>query len=214
MRRPWLAVAAMAWLCAVVSPALAEDAEARYQTLLAVAKTDTAPVDWAALRLAYADRPSFNVFGAPGEDALQRDMRQAINDGDTNHALEMSRKIIAEDYVDPEAHLVAAAAYDRQGSPSDAAAERRIGQGLVRSIMTVDGTSPATAFNVITVKEEYTVIAAMGRHVTEQSLNEIDGHKYDVLETTNEKGEAKSYYFLIDRIWALESKAFAPRSMN
>jgi hypothetical protein len=56
MKRLMLALAA-AILCAVAPPAAdAQDAEAKYQALLAAAKADPAAADWQALRFAYADR--------------------------------------------------------------------------------------------------------------------------------------------------------------
>lgn len=53
------------------------DPEARYQTLLAAAKAGQ-PVDWLALRFAYADRPTFSVFG-DGLDDVRKRMLAALN---------------------------------------------------------------------------------------------------------------------------------------
>ena len=58
------ALVLLAAIALAPSLAFAADAaaDARYQTLLAAAKSATAPVDWKALRFAYADSSAFNVF--------------------------------------------------------------------------------------------------------------------------------------------------------
>lgn len=199
-------------LLAAAAPALAAegDAEARYQALLAVAEAGDRPVDWQALRFAYADRPSFNVAD-DGLDVLRRSMRAAVGAGNFENALAEARLIFEQDYVDAEAHFGAALAYAKLGQTPAAIRERDIGAGLLKSIETGDGKSARSAYTVINVAEEYGLMSARGRRVMRQSLVRADGHAYDVLETVDETGAAQSYYFLIDRVMAAEIKAFRPK---
>ena len=193
-------------------PALAADAdpEARYQAMVTAAKADSQSVDWQALRFAYADRPGFNAYG-DGQDLTRKQMRAAMAANDFVGALTQAQLICDQDYVDAEAHLIEALAYIKMGQAAAARRERDIGEGLLRSIQTGDGLTAKTAFTVINVPEEYSLVSEFGRRVTRQSLVRQDGHSYDVLETVDQKGDARAFYFLIDRVMAAEIKQFAPR---
>ena len=61
MRRVWLVLLLVA---AFSSDLAAEDATARYEALVKIAKQGDQPVDWQALRFAYAETPNFVPLGA------------------------------------------------------------------------------------------------------------------------------------------------------
>ena len=61
MRRVWLVLLLVA---AFSSDLAAEDATARYEALVKIAKQGDQPVDWQALRFAYAETPNFDPLGA------------------------------------------------------------------------------------------------------------------------------------------------------
>jgi hypothetical protein len=115
--------------------------------------------------------------------------------------------VIAEAYVDPDAHMVAAYCEEAAGDPAAAKLDRNIGAGLLKSIQTGDGLSPATAFTVIDVDEEYALTRALGLKVASQALIQQGGHAYDALQATDDKGQRATYYFLVDRVLAAESAA-------
>ena len=186
--------------------AATQDAEGRYQALLAAAKASAPNADWGQLRLAFADRPGFKVFS---QSAARRQMLQAANAGNCAEALQSARAVIAEAYVDADAHLVAAYCEDAAGSPVRAKLDRDIGAGLLESIKTGDGLSPATAFTVIDVAEEYALTRALGLSIASQDLVQQGGHSYDVLQATDDKGQRATYYFLVDRVLAAEAATAA-----
>jgi hypothetical protein len=188
-----------------------EDPEARYQALLAAAKAAAPNVDWGQLRLAYADRPSFKPFA---QSAAKRQMFEAADTSDCKTALPAAKAAIAEDYVDADAHLVAAFCEDAAGDTAAAALDRDIGRGLVKSIQTGDGLSPTTAFTPIDVGEEYALTRALGLKVSAQALIQQGGHSYDALTTTDEKGQRATYYFLVDRVLAAESASLRPGAVS
>jgi hypothetical protein len=187
------------------------DPEARYQALLAAARASAPNVDWAALRIAYASRPSFSVFA---QGSAKRQMFEAAEKGDCGAALPAARAAIEEAYIDIDAHLVAAFCEESAGQADAARLDRDIGAGLIASIETGDGLTPATAFTPIDVGEEYAVMRALGRHVTEQDLIRDGAHSYDALKAANQKGEVTTYYFLIDRVLAAEAAALKPGSVS
>jgi hypothetical protein len=198
---------------ATALPAAAFDgaSEARYQSLLAAAKAGGGQgVDWAALRLAYADSAEFDLTGAR-TDAARKAMFNAVNAGDPKTALAQAQIIIAQDYVDIDAHLVADLASQKLGDTATSSREHDIVLGLLRSIHTSDGASPATALKVITVGEEYATMRAFDMTVTGQALVQDSGHSYDRLSVTDPNGKPLTVYFLVDSIVAAERGALRPR---
>jgi len=187
------------------------DPEARYQALLTAAKAAAPNVDWGQLRDAYAARPSFKAFA---QSAAKRRMFVAAQASDCKTALPAARAAIEEAYVDADAHLVAAFCEDAAGDAAAAQLDRDIGSGLLHSIQTGDGLSPATAFTPIDVDEEYALMRALGLKVASQALVQQGGHAYDALTADNEKGQRATYYFLVDRVLAAESAALAPGAVS
>jgi hypothetical protein len=185
------------------------DPEARYQALLAAAKAAAPNADWTQLRIAYAERPSFRAFAQSG---AKRQMFQATSD--CKVALPAARAVIEEAYVDADAHLVAAFCEEAAGQHAAAQLDRDIGSGLIHSIQTGDGLSPASAFTPIDVDEEYALMRALGLKVREQAMIQKDGHAYDALTADNARGQRATYYFLIDRILAAERAALAPGAVS
>lgn len=179
-----------------------DNPEARYQALVADAKAHAPNVDWQALRIAEAQRPGFRVIS---RSAARREMLKAANSRDCATALPEAKATIAENYVDIDAHMVAAFCEDAAGQAAAAQLDRDIGAGLVASIQTGDGLSPAAAFTPIDVDEEYSLMRALGLHVIDQALVHQDGHAYDALTAIDDKGRKATYYFLIDRMLAVQA---------
>jgi hypothetical protein len=206
-----LCATALSLAAGAVRADVAQDPERRYQTLLTAAKANAPNADWAELRMAYAARPGFQVLS---QSAARRQMLDAANASNCKEALPSARAVIAEDYVDPDAHLVAAFCEEAAGDGAASKLDRDIGVGLIRSIETGDGLSAATAFTPINVDEEYALMRALGQKVESQDLVRQGGHAYDVLSTQDQKGQRGSYWFAIDRVLAAESAALTPGAIS
>jgi hypothetical protein len=213
MRVPILPLLLLLGLAAAGARAavITQDAEGRYQALLAAAKTSAPNVDWGQLRWAYADRPNFQAFA---QSAARRQMLQAANASNCKAALPTARAVIEEDYVDVDAHFIAAYCEESTGDAAASKLDRDIAVGLVKSIQTGDGRTADTAFTPITVDEEYALMRALGLKVESQALVREAVHSYDVLHTVNEKGERGAYWFLIDRVLAAEATALTPGAVS
>lgn len=201
-----------ALLAATTTPAHAAPPpgpEARYEAMLAVAKAGK-PVDWRAMRYAYADRPGFNVLG-DGLDPVRKQMFSALQAMDYAGAITAAQEVIDKDFVDADAHLVTFLSYVKLGQGQKGFRDRDIGLGLIVSMQTGDGKTPATALTVINVAEEYAYLRALSLHPNGQSLIHDGGHSYDVLNVTDQSGQTQSVYFLIDRVVADEAKALQPK---
>jgi len=198
-----LIVGVVALTLAIAGASQAQDANAHYRDLLAKAKAGQA-VDWQALRFAYA--ASADADGPP--DDIRKKMFAALNAGNFDDALTQAKTIIDKDYVDGEAHLVASMAHRHLKQDGEADAEQAVAVAIFKSIQTGDGLTPASAFTVISVGEEYELLRAMGRRVTLQALQQAGRHSYDVMTTASADGDQKVFYFQIDRVLEAEQKLF------
>ena len=193
------------------APAAPADPEARYQALLARAKASAPYSDWEGLRMAFADRPGFKLTG---QDVTKGEMFKAVEAADCATALTEAKAVIAEAFVDADAHLIAAYCDDKLGNATDATWERDVGLGLLKSIETGDGLSPASPFTVIDIDEEYALLRARGLTVSGQALLQQGGHSYDAITAVTDKGVSATYYFLVDRVLAAERKLMTPGAVS
>ncbi len=191
-------------------PALAaNDADARYHDLLAKAKAGE-PVDWQALRFAYADSSDFDLFGTESA-SVRKTMYEALKTEDFAAALAQANLILDQNYVDVDARFVSHMANSKLGNAEEAKKQYAIMIGILRSIHTGDGRTPETALTVIAVSEEYSYLRAIGLHRTHQALISVGGHSYDVLDVADRSGQDQKLYFLIDRVLAAEAASIAAK---
>jgi hypothetical protein len=210
VKRLTLALLAMVLLQPAAQADDGQDAEAKYQAMLAAAKANPDATDWQALRFAYADRPSFSLFAA---DNGRKAMRAAREAHDWQAVLDAANKAIDAVYVDGEAHLQAFLALGQLGKLDDAVREQKIATAIFKSMMpNGDGKSREHAFVVISVAEEYELIAAQRRRrVGSQALLHDRDHSYDMIEVAGTDGEKFELYFQIDRVVAAETRMLRPK---
>jgi tetratricopeptide (TPR) repeat protein len=80
-------------------------------------------------------------------------------------------------------------------------------QGLITSIIaTGDGKSDESAYIVISSTDEYTIIQYFGYSVSQQVLQDQNGHYFDLLTVVTQSGEEKKIYFNIDKPFGTLSK--------
>jgi hypothetical protein len=191
-------------------PKAPDDPETRYQSLVAAAKETAPNADWTALRLAYAARPDFHPFA---ESQARQRMFVAMAANDCASALGDARSLMDDDYVDPDAHFVAAYCEEKAGDARASEFDRDIGAGLIASIETGDGLSPASAFTVISAAEEASLLRARGLAANGQSRLSQGGHAYDAIRALDAKGQTQTYYFQVDRLVAAPP-ALAPGDVS
>jgi len=196
--------AAVFCLLFVFGPGYAADPAENYQALVAAAKQGGRPVDWQALRLAYAETADFDVLGVRTA-AERKKMFDAFNAGDFTGAAQQATQILDRDYVDLDAHMICDLAFRKLGDSAQAAAHHEAAMGLLNSIRTGDGRTSATAFTVISVGEEYALLRAFGLKPTKQALISSGGHAYDRLDVVDRDGKPQGLFFLVDRVLAAES---------
>ena len=100
------------------------------------------------------------------------------------------------------AHFVAFIANRDLGDTKRAEHHKVVFAGLLGSIMSgADGKTPASAYHVICVPEEYVLLSYLGHKKQSQALFNEGGSKFDILTVTDEKGATQKLYFNIDVVW-------------
>ncbi len=193
-------------LCVAVTGALwAQKTKPTYEDLLEKAKKQDPGVDFTALRMAYADRPAAKSKGDDSD--LRKKLFPALKESN-DKAIEVADKVLAGNYLDIDAHIVSALAYKAKHDAEREKLHNFMGEGLCRSILASgDGQAPDTAYVVISVEEEYTILRVLGWRLKEQTLLGSGGHHFDKMDVFNPKTQQQTaIYFNIDRPFAQEAK--------
>jgi hypothetical protein len=178
-------------------------AQPTYESLLEKARRGDPGLDLTALRMASAARLAESKAADP---ELRKKMFEALHQDQWAAVIETANQVLAQNYLDIDAHMFVAAAYEKTHQPEKAALHRTMGNGLMKSILASgDGRSFKTAFVVISVEEEYSVLHHYRLHSDKQDLVTGEGHSYDVLTAENEDHEKATVYFNIDKVVAIEN---------
>ena len=170
-----------------------------YQALLERVKKSDASVDFARLRQLQTQVEGYKPYGPD----VEGHPLALLADGNLEGAQLLAKQILAESYLDMEAHTAAARAAEKRGDKTAAAFHQYVLQGVLDSILkSGDGKTPATAYVVIAISEEYALMAHLGLRVAGQHLlNDDAGHSYDLLNGINPKTRAaQEVYFNIDAL--------------
>ena len=179
-----------------------------YENLLAKLKGGDTNIDYTALRMAFVETKNYSFGGADKDE--QAKFSKPFGDKSYKNALKEAEKFLETDYVDPDAHFVAYNSAKELNDGQKADFHKTVLLGLLNSIKNGnDGLSAQTPFKVITIGEEYSMMRFLGYKFSSQSLQNKDGHTFDVFEATDAKSGAKvTLYFNIDVVWKAENEIF------
>lgn len=179
-------------------------ADQEYAARLAQLKRGGVEVDFVALREAYAKSSHYNPYGGHREAQA---MISSFNAGNCAATLETAAKVLDDNYLDLDAHYLSARCLARAGEEDKANLHVAVYVGLLDAIAASgDGKSPATAYQVLSVAEEYAVIRRLKRRPVGQALIDSGGHAFDKMDVTDEAGQTSSLYFNVDLLLAREAK--------
>jgi tetratricopeptide (TPR) repeat protein len=171
-----------------------------YAEMVASAQKGDTNVDYAAMRLAYLDSQERKkgVYHSLAE------MNAPLQQKDFKKALKMASEVLETDFVDIDAHLIAASACRGMDQNDEADKHLSFALSLFRSIVdSGDGKTEQTAYIVISVHEEYVVMRQMGIFPGKQSLSHGKDGWYDVL-TGKKDGQDVTLYFNITKFYGKE----------
>lgn len=179
-----------------------------YEELAAKLKGGDTKIDFKSLRMAFTETKEYSYSGP--DKAEREKFFKPFNDKNYKEALKQAEKYLEKNYLDANAHYVAYNVAKELKDDKKAEFYKAILLGLLNSIKNGnDGLSEKTPFYVITIDEEYTLMKFIGYQFNSQSLQTLDGHKFDVFTATNTKtGESVKLFFNIDVVWAAETKLF------
>ncbi len=171
----------------------------RYDLLLEKVKAGNPAADFGTLRSAYAASPHYRPFDKD-RSKLKNAMFRAMAGKDYAAVVGRAEKVLSDDYVDIDAHVIAAREYARMGADKEADFHRAVARGLLDSIRdSGDGRTPETAYRVISVDEEYALISSLNLKRGKQAQERLNGHDYDrVIVTDRNGGKPYDLYFNID----------------
>ena len=193
---------AFLFLCAlqIAAPALglSQGTPSEYASVLARVKSGDLSIDFQRLRLSYMDAPERHK--AKDTNKERTEMFDAVKGKDYKKAIQKADKVLANEFVDMDAHFVEAIAHRELQEMDKADFHKAVFSGLLKSITdSADGKSKKSAFAVISVDEEYVVLRVMGLRLSKQSVAHEEGHSYDVMETIDPaSGNTVTLYFNVD----------------
>ena len=178
--------------------AASAEAKRKYEALLEKAKKGEGAVDFGALRLAFFETPDYHPHAGM---MVYRPLWGTVGQGNWPEAARQAEAVLEKNYVDINAHMVAYIAYREQGDDEKAKLHRRWADGLIESVKAGgDGKTPATAWHVISISEEYAVLRSMNLRPAGQALIKADGHSYDEMKVIDPQTKAEvKYYFNVDK---------------
>ena len=181
--------------------------QASYDALVAQLKAGNTAIDYQALRFARSELPGYNPYDALA-DPDKGDLVRAMGANDTDRVAAIANDIIARDYTDIDAHAALSTVLQRRGETDQAAFELAVANGLLNSIeQSGDGMTPETAFVVIGIAEEYSLLGAKGLQVAKQSLLQTERGPVDALDVVNPtNNESSTVYFNVSRLFAAMSR--------
>lgn len=116
--------------------------------------------------------------------------------------------MLEKNFVEVNAHMVAQLAYQETGNTERAQFHKFMADGLLNSIKSKgDGKRTDTAFEVISINEEYGLLRSMGLRPIKQSLLQDKGHYFDALTVVDpQTNQQRVVYFNIDKPFSWEDR--------
>ncbi len=167
--------------------------DADFDSRLDEALADPEGADFAGLRAAYASSAHYLPFGRDqgGLEALHR----LIESGAWEPAREMVEALLEGDPLSVSLRFAYAHVLEGLDEEWEASSQRSFADGLLRSILrTGDGRTPATAIQVLDMREMYLVLETMGLRVTRSQLSQIDEEWIDLVEVRGPEGDREMYF--------------------
>jgi len=186
----------------------AEDKEIlkEFNTLVERAKNTDDNLDFQALRMLYTKTPYYSPYG---NRFKSRELFDLLRRNEFAQVVEKTTPLLTVEFVNIDLHYLRMVAFDGLGDREMKAWHEYMTYGLLYSILDGgDGRTPQTAFQVISIGEEYMVLNYLGCQLLRQSLEHIGGHSYDVMEIQSEAGDTVKLYFNVDKPLAWLSSQF------
>ena len=161
-------------------------------------------------RMAYAASADYNPYDSKSRD-FQKAVYELVEKKKFPEAIAEAKKGLTFAPHDIDLLIALATAHRDAGDIANADKTREQWMALVDSILrSGDGRDFATAFQVISVAEEYAVLRVLGLQIVRQTLDAHEGSEFDVVTAKNRKtGAEQVLYFNINLPKKWLNKQFA-----
>ena len=183
--------------------------KSKYDLLLEKAKQKDPAVSFKELRYAFYESPNYSPY-APM--MTYRPLMNALGQKNYEEALKIAESVFAKNFVEVNAHMAAQIAYQETGNTERAQFHKYMADGLLNSIKgSADGKTKETAFEVISINEEYGLIRSLKLRPISQSLINDKGHSYDAITVIDPETNKESIiYFNIDKPFNWDNRKKQP----
>lgn len=169
----------------------------KYESLLEKVKKGDRTVDFTELRLAFFESSNYNPYSPM---LTYRPLWGALAQNNYAEAIKIAQSVFEKNFIEVNANMVAHIAYRETGDTERAAFHRFMADGLLASIKsTKDGKTPETAYEVISVSEEYGLMRSLELRPFKQSLIQDKGHFFDALVVRDKTNQESTVYFNVDK---------------
>lgn len=164
-----------------------------YVQLVERVKKGDPTVSFKDLRKAFSIWQCEKNTDAPNREA----MVEAFNKKDYAKAVELVEVVLDYEYVHRGLHLAAEDAYRHLGNTTKADEHKAVAEKLLDALLSSgDGKTAATAFFVLSIREEYLIMEKLAYQTRGQALVSEADRMFDVLTGTDAKtGNTASLYF-------------------
>jgi hypothetical protein len=170
-------------------------AGAEYHQLVERAKKGDLGVDFVRMRDLFSE---WSCEDNAQTDAPNREaMIAAFEANDYAKAAELVEGVLDYEFVHLGLHRAAEDAYRKLNNQAKADFHKAVADKLLNALLTAgDGKTAATAYRVLSVREEYFIMNELGYKVTIQMLASENGKPYDILSGRDKKTDKEvSVYF-------------------
>lgn len=179
------------------TPVSAPAEKSKYDLLVEKVKQKDPSVNFTELRLAFFESPNYNPY-APM--MTYRPMNTALAQKNFEEALKIADSVLAKNFVEINAHMTAQIAHQELGNTERAQFHKYMVDGLLNSIKSNrDGKSVDSAYEVISINEEYGLIRSLGLRPIKQALVPDKGRHFDAITVVDQTGKESVIYFNVDK---------------
>jgi len=181
--------------------------------LLEKGKTD---IDYSKFRNDFLFSSQFRIAKEKRNEiskALKKILKN-IDKSDYDKVIIEAEKILDIDYTNMKAHKYLRQTYKILNDTINSKKHKKIQFGLLRSILgSNDGKTCDSAWNVIQISEEYFILEMLGVKLLTQQIE--SGENFcDKMETENDNGDKKIYFFNIEKIVMEGTKCYYSDCQN
>lgn len=171
-----------------------------YATLAERLRSSDTSIDFTRLRTCYMESPEFESSKGQKLDQLKKAAFAALSSKDFRTAVQAAGTALEASYVDLDAHFVKYIAHRELKELEPSKFHKMVFTRLLKSITdSGNGRSPATAYHVISIGEEYALMRVFHMALIRQRLMHESGHAYDEMTVKDMKsGAMATLYFNVD----------------